>query len=226
MLCFVSISIHFFSNISCFFYLLQYNIIKFEKQIFFGKNHKFYKKGNSSCIISSSESLIALGKTLSLVDYPFSDTDGIAVYAELTAEKHVISVHYQEDGWHVSAPTVAAAARGLGMVLAEQEGDFSVQFQVMGILLDCSRGKVFHETFLKKFCAQSALLGYNLLSLYTEDTFKMEDEPFFGYCRGGYDIPTLQRLDDFTAALGMELTGAIQTLGHMASMLHWGAAYA
>ena len=60
-------------------------------------------------IISSSESLIALGKTLSLVDYPFSDTDGIAVYAELTAEKHVISVHYQEDGWHVSAPTVAAA---------------------------------------------------------------------------------------------------------------------
>ena len=143
-------------------------------------------------INSKNEALHTLGKTLASAAYPFSETEGTAVFAELTPEIREISVHRKVGGWSVTAPSVAGIARGLGMVLAGQEGNLPVRFPVMGILLDCSRNKVFHEAFLKKFCAQSALLGYNLLTLYTEDTFQLEGEPFFGYCRGGYDMATLR----------------------------------
>lgn len=37
-------------------------------------------------------------------------------------------------------------------------------------------------------------MGYNFVMLYTEDTYCLNDELFFGYMRGGYTLAELQDL--------------------------------
>ena len=59
------------------------------------------------------------------------------------------------------------------------------------------------------------------MQLYTEDTYEMEGETFFGYLRGGYTHQELKNIDDYADALGIELVACIQTLGHLGQMLQW-----
>ncbi|KAJ2850403.1 hypothetical protein GGI22_005390 [Coemansia erecta] len=60
-----------------------------------------------------------------------------------------------------------------------------------------------------------------MLQLYTEDTYRVEGEPFFGYLRGGYTQKELRAIDDYADALGIEVVPCIQTLGHLGQMLQW-----
>ncbi|KAK5816220.1 glycoside hydrolase superfamily [Linnemannia elongata] len=60
-----------------------------------------------------------------------------------------------------------------------------------------------------------------MMQLYTEDTYEMEGETFFGYLRGGYTRQELIHMDDYADALGIELVPCIQTLGHLGQMLQW-----
>ncbi len=66
-----------------------------------------------------------------------------------------------------------------------------------------------------------ALLGYNMLQLYTEDTYEIDGEPFFGYMRGGYSHAELREIDDYAHQFGIEVVPCIQTLGHLGQMLQW-----
>ncbi|KAI7816554.1 glycoside hydrolase superfamily [Gamsiella multidivaricata] len=60
-----------------------------------------------------------------------------------------------------------------------------------------------------------------MMQLYTEDTYEIEGETFFGYLRGGYTQQELIAMDDYAYALGIELVPCIQTLGHLGQMLQW-----
>jgi hypothetical protein len=42
-----------------------------------------------------------------------------------------------------------------------------------------------------------ALMGLNMLQLYTEDTYEVEGEPLFGYLRGKYTMRELSLIDDY-----------------------------
>ena len=57
-------------------------------------------------------------------------------------------------------------------------------FDTFGIMIDCSRNAVMTVEELKKFISLVSKMGYNQLQLYTEDTYEIEGEPFFGYKRG------------------------------------------
>ena len=94
-------------------------------------------------------------------------------------------------------------------------------FDTAGILLDCSRNAVPTVDYLKEWVRRMALFGFNLLMLYTEDTYQLEGEPFFGYQRGGYSKEEIRELDRYGALFGIELVPCIQTLGHMEQMLRW-----
>ncbi len=126
---------------------------------------------------------------------------------------------------HIACRTIAEAVRGVSFALAGQETEEKMPFDDFGIMLDCSRNKVFTVDFLKKYCLQSAFFGCNNIVLYTEDTYQLPDEPFFGYMRGGYSLEELQELDDFCRIIGVELSASIQTLGHMEHLLQWEFAY-
>ena len=121
----------------------------------------------------------------------------------------------------VEAGSQAAFARGIGSVMAGCPVRESTSFQTIGIMLDCSRNKVFRIDFLKQYLTRLALMGYNMAMLYTEDTYQLPGEPLFGYMRGGYSLEEIQELDAFAKRLGIELIGCIQTLGHMEQALRY-----
>ncbi|PWN46238.1 glycoside hydrolase [Ceraceosorus guamensis] len=97
----------------------------------------------------------------------------------------------------------------------------SATFETVGTMIDCSRNGVLRVVSIKFMLRSLALMGYNMLQLYTEDTYKIEGEPFFGYLRGGYTHEELKEVDDYAFALGIEVIPCIQTLGHLGQMLQW-----
>lgn len=132
------------------------------------------------------------------------------------------------DEFRVRYGRLADALRGLSAALAglPKEGKTISEnclFSTLGIMLDCSRNAVMRVDHLKLWMRRLALLGYNMVMLYTEDTYELPAEPLFGAFRGRYTPDELKELDAFAARLGIELVGCIQTLGHLAQVLKWGA---
>ena len=115
----------------------------------------------------------------------------------------------------------SAAARGIGCALAGRYGDSATSFEKMGIMLDCSRNAVMKVAHVKRWLGRLALMGYNVFMLYTEDTYELPGEPYFGYMRGGYSGREIREIDDYARQLGIEVVACIQTLGHMGQMLKW-----
>ena len=62
------------------------------------------------------------------------------------------------------------------------------QFETLGTMIDCSRCAVMNLDTVFLIIRISALLGLNTLQLYTEDTYEVEGEEFFGYLRGNKPI--------------------------------------
>ena len=54
------------------------------------------------------------------------------------------------------------------------------------VMLDCSRNAVLNVDALKKYIDILVKFGYSRVMLYTEDTYEIEGEPYFGYLRGRY----------------------------------------
>ncbi|PLW54142.1 hypothetical protein PCANC_06453 [Puccinia coronata f. sp. avenae] len=94
-------------------------------------------------------------------------------------------------------------------------------FSTLGLMVDCSRNAVLKVRRVKELCRYIALMGLNVLQLYTEDTYQIKGEPFFGYFRGPYTALELKEIDDYAHALGIEVIACIQTLGHLGQMLQW-----
>lgn len=89
------------------------------------------------------------------------------------------------------------------------------EYKHFGVMLDMSRNGVMRIEEVKNLIAYLEKMGYNMLELYTEDTFKIEDEPYFGYLRGGYSKEEIKELDAYAREHGIELVPCIQTLAHM-----------
>ncbi len=96
-------------------------------------------------------------------------------------------------------------------------------FDNFGVMIDCSRNAVPSVERLKRFFSVIAKMGYNVAMLYTEDTFEVENEPYFGYKRGRYSGDELRELDAYTKECGIELVPFIQTLAHLGSLKRWRA---
>ncbi len=95
------------------------------------------------------------------------------------------------------------------------------KFDTFGVMIDLSRNAVMTVPELKKFISLLAKMGYNQVQLYTEDTYEVDGEPYFGYFRGRYSQAELKELDDYAYALGVELVPCIQTLAHFDTVLRW-----
>lgn len=121
------------------------------------------------------------------------------------------------------------AFRALGRLLGEEaealHADFSEtpQFELQGVMVDCSRNGVLRPEMVKLLLRRLALMGLNMFMLYTEDTYEVHGEPFFGYLRGGYTWEELKDLDAYAGNLGIEMIPCIQTLAHLGQVLQWPA---
>ena len=122
------------------------------------------------------------------------------------------------------------AFRALGRLMGEEgpvalRADFSEipRFDMLGVMVDCSRNGVLRPDMAKVLLRRWALMGLNMCMLYTEDTYEVPDEPFFGYLRGCYTWEELKDLDAYADTLGIEMIPCIQTLGHLEQILQWPA---
>ena len=89
------------------------------------------------------------------------------------------------------------------------------------VMLDCSRDAVYTVETLRTYFKLLSEMGYNSVQLYTEDTYEIDGEPYFGYLRGRYSKAELRELDAIAASFGLELIPCIQTLAHLGGMVRW-----
>lgn len=127
----------------------------------------------------------------------------------------------------ITCPSRVLIWRELGILKERmEEGDkFTCQekpaYQELGVLLDCSRNGVLKVDAVKDIIRYLALMGYSSMQLYTEDTYRIEDEPYFGYQRGAYTRDEFKEMDAYASVFGIELVPCIQTLAHLEGMLRW-----
>ena len=93
----------------------------------------------------------------------------------------------------------------------------------MGLMPDCSRNAVLSVAGAKRMMRYLAMMGFDAMMLYIEDTYLLKDYPYFGRMRGAYTAEELKEMDDYAAMLGIELIPAVQTLAHLSQMLRWPA---
>lgn len=98
--------------------------------------------------------------------------------------------------------------------------------KMLGVMLDCSRNSVLNVETVKKYADIIKKMGYNTLMLYTEETYEVDNQPFFGHLRGRYSKEELKELDTYCKNIGIELVPCIQTLAHLEIMFKWGGVYA
>lgn len=94
-------------------------------------------------------------------------------------------------------------------------------FENLTLLVDNSRNAVMNVNSIKKLIRIIATMGYTSLMLYTEDTYRLDDYPYFGYMRGGFSRAELKEIDDYAYLLGIELIPCIQTLAHLENIFRW-----
>ncbi len=108
---------------------------------------------------------------------------------------------------------------------AARRGNFSEtpRFDLLGIMIDISRNGVLTPEAARAMLRRCALMGLNMAILYSEDTYEVPGEPFFGYLRGRCTHDEMKSLDDYADALGIEMFPCIQALAHLEQVLQWPA---
>ena len=157
-------------------------------------------------------------------EYPVADCgDGMRIRFEKIAEPGVLRMAAEPGTIVIQYGSLQAAARGVGNALAGRTVSGDMVFKTLGIMLDCSRNAVMKVSYLRKWLRRLTLLGYNMVMLYTEDTYQLPEEPYFGYLRGGYSLEEMREIDAYASGLGIEMIGCIQTLGHLEHIIRWHA---
>ena len=96
------------------------------------------------------------------------------------------------------------------------------KFETLGLMIDLSRNAVMTLECWERFLPIVSKMGYNAIFLYTEDTYEVEGEPYFGYMRGRYSIEEMKKLEELGERYGVEMIPCIQTLGHLEQIFRWG----
>ncbi len=91
-----------------------------------------------------------------------------------------------------------------------------------GVMLDMSRNGVMRPDEVKKFITLLHGFGYNMLQLYTEDTYEVDGEPYFGYMRGRYTKEELRDIVSYCNSIGVEVIPCVQALAHLSQIFRWG----
>ena len=96
-----------------------------------------------------------------------------------------------------------------------------MRFRRLGTMIDCSRNAVMKPETVMRWIDLTADLGYNTVSLYIEDTYEIEDNPYFGHLRGRYSFGEMKAIGDYARSKGVEVIPCIQTLAHLNAIFHW-----
>ena len=91
----------------------------------------------------------------------------------------------------------------------------------LGVMVDCSRNAVLTVSAAKRLIDALHKMGYNMLMLYTEDTYEIDSQPKFGYLRGRFTKEELKEIVTYGEQNGIELVPCIQTLAHLKQLFSY-----
>ena len=95
------------------------------------------------------------------------------------------------------------------------------KYEMLCYMGDNSRNAVYNMQSAKRMIRYLAMMGYDSMMLYTEDTYEIPEYPYFGHMRGRFSETELKELDAYAALFGIELIPCIQTLAHLSTALRW-----
>lgn len=85
----------------------------------------------------------------------------------------------------------------------------------LSVLIECSNIGTPNVPMLKKYIDILSAFGYKRLYLGVTEAYKIPEEPFFNYNKGGYMKEQFVELDYYAEGKGMELCLSFQTLAHL-----------
>ena len=88
-------------------------------------------------------------------------------------------------------------------------------------MLDQSRNAVLKPEQAERFVRYLALSGFNALMLYTEDTYEIDGEDYFGFMRSKWKKSEIKKLVEYANKFHIELVPCIQTLAHLERPMRW-----
>lgn len=153
------------------------------------------------------------------------EEDGLPVRVMKQEGDLEVSFHHSEGMIRFAKKAHFFRALGLFIEAMRERPEFTFtekpQFETLGVMFDASQNAVLKPESLRELTGIMALMGFNMLMLYTSNTYTVENRPYFGYLRGRYTRQELKECDDFADMLGIEMIPAIQTLGHLTGVLKW-----
>lgn len=176
---------------------------------------------------SKTAALLEKGTTLLLEEYADLPKNFESLQISVTTDSAFEKLLVSRTGQcaEITCKEPAHYFRGLNYLLHHAEEDFELKetpfFTHNGFMLDCSRNAVATPDKIKKLIRVLAKAGMNQLLLYTEDTYEIPGQPYFGTYRGRYSQEELRQLDSYAQNFGIELVPCIQTLAHLRNALKW-----
>ena len=138
-----------------------------------------------------------------------------------------LTITWQDDTALISYHSTSQLFRAIGLLVEMYKANAKCEINevpwhsLLAVMVDCSCNPVHPVPVVKQLVRHLALMGYNALMLYTEDTYEIPGEPYFGYMRGRYTADEVKEIDRYCQLFGIELIPCIQVLAHLNALLHW-----
>ena len=153
-------------------------------------------------------------------------SDGREIRAEFS-EKNEITVSSDGNKAYFTYYDKASFFRAFSIALqklAEGGGHAVVKplIKHLGTMHHCAHSVLNVET-IKSIIRNHAITGYNYIQLYTEVSYEIPSEPYFGYGIGKYTQNEFKEIVGYSQIFGVEVIPCIQTLAHLQQLFKWPA---
>ena len=150
----------------------------------------------------------------------------LSEYEIVVEPSQKLRVYKRGNKIYINHSNQAEFFRGLSIALQNRrlesyDIENNCPFNRITYMADCSRNGVLNFDGFKKLCRILAFNGYTSLQLYMEDTYEVENEPYFGHLRGRYSVQELKQMESYAEKFGLELVPSIQTLAHLENIFIW-----
>lgn len=141
----------------------------------------------------------------------------------ITAEIGDMSIEITDSEVKITYKTKPQFFRMLSMLTGKVEGKYTEnpRQSMLCYMADQSRNAVLNVESAKRMIRYLAAIGFDSLMLYTEETYEIDGQPYFGYMRGRWTEAELCDLVEYGEIFGIEIIPCIQTLAHLARMMRW-----
>lgn len=107
------------------------------------------------------------------------------------------------------------------LIAAGMEFEVDMPMEELGCKIDTSSGGVLSVKSLQDLTISLSLYGYCKLIIYMEDTYAVDNEPFFGYLQKRFTYEDFVLLSNTAKSVGIEIIPSILLMDDIKSLQNW-----